>query len=430
MGRCCLTAWHYFLADRREETLLRKAGVVPSGAQRRQSAVLDCVTIDLDCRNVGREWVAVQAQADSGGSRRHAANARSGAPFVWQCWMLIRAACSHTGEFKVCTQGSLQLHGPQRPSNAGPLPAARAKRRQQAAAGRRYHVGPHQRPQGSCSRLCDQAGIYSWPLERMRGSMTYSAMSPSLAATRQPSAAPAATAGSSSSSKAARAPRAAWQQRAPTPQRRVAAAGEGRSANRTKWASAEVAEGAAAAAVLEPPAAAEQEQQQEQQSASELVRMLNGAAATAACCAACCRACICLHMRPNRPLCNLSLACVQVWAAAEATRPLFYEVDRMVHANLARVQQAMRRHRIGPHHFAGSTGACSCAASTHALCCRPCAPASAAPRLRAASRPLAGTPTAPKCPTSAPHHPHCFQPPQATATAIWGARRWTRWWLR
>lgn len=60
--------------------------------------------------------------------------------------------------------------------------------------------------------------------------------------------------------------------------RRVAAAGEGRSANRTKWASGELSGGAAGAAVLEPPQAAapEQQQQQQQLDASELVRRGRG----------------------------------------------------------------------------------------------------------------------------------------------------------
>ncbi len=31
-------------------------------------------------------------------------------------------------------------------------------------------------------------------------------------------------------------------------------------------------------------------------------------------------------------------------------------MDRRVAANLARVQAAFRRARVGPHHFAGSTG--------------------------------------------------------------------------
>ncbi len=50
------------------------------------------------------------------------------------------------------------------------------------------------------------------------------------------------------------------------------------------------------------------------------------------------------------------LLLAQVWAAAEDVRPLFADIDRMVHNNLMRVQQAMRRQRIGPHHFSGSTG--------------------------------------------------------------------------
>lgn len=51
----------------------------------------------------------------------------------------------------------------------------------------------------------------------------------------------------------------------------IVALGEGRSANRTKWATAELAgEGAAAAAVVERPASA----QTEQLEASELVRHL------------------------------------------------------------------------------------------------------------------------------------------------------------
>ena len=47
---------------------------------------------------------------------------------------------------------------------------------------------------------------------------------------------------------------------------------------------------------------------------------------------------------------------LQVWSAADEVRPLFNDIDRMVYTNLKRVQQAMRRHRIGPHHFSGSTG--------------------------------------------------------------------------
>lgn len=103
---------------------------------------------------------------------------------------------------------------------------------------------------------------------------------------------------------------------APT-RRSVAAAGEGRSANRAKWAASDLAgngAAAAAAAVLESPAQLEQ-QEGPQLDASELV-----------------------------------------WSAADDGRSLFADIDRLVHTNLRRVQQAMRRHRIGPHHFAGSTG--------------------------------------------------------------------------
>ena len=54
--------------------------------------------------------------------------------------------------------------------------------------------------------------------------------------------------------------------------------------------------------------------------------------------------------------CSPVLPSLQVWSAADDGRSLFADIDRLVHTNLRRVQQAMRRHRIGPHHFAGSTG--------------------------------------------------------------------------
>jgi cystathionine beta-lyase family protein involved in aluminum resistance len=34
----------------------------------------------------------------------------------------------------------------------------------------------------------------------------------------------------------------------------------------------------------------------------------------------------------------------------------FAQIDALASVNLSRVQQAMRAERIGPHHFAGSTG--------------------------------------------------------------------------
>ena len=35
---------------------------------------------------------------------------------------------------------------------------------------------------------------------------------------------------------------------------------------------------------------------------------------------------------------------------------MFAGIDQLVGQNLRRVQAAMQRHRIGPHHFSGSTG--------------------------------------------------------------------------
>lgn len=48
--------------------------------------------------------------------------------------------------------------------------------------------------------------------------------------------------------------------------------------------------------------------------------------------------------------------CTQVWSAADDLQPLFAEVDRRVAVNIRRVQKAFMDHRIGPHHFQGSTG--------------------------------------------------------------------------
>lgn len=45
-----------------------------------------------------------------------------------------------------------------------------------------------------------------------------------------------------------------------------------------------------------------------------------------------------------------------VWQASQNLQPIFAGIDQLVGRNLRRVQTAMRRHRIGPHHFSGSTG--------------------------------------------------------------------------
>ena len=47
---------------------------------------------------------------------------------------------------------------------------------------------------------------------------------------------------------------------------------------------------------------------------------------------------------------------MQVWDAASDLAPDFQQIDLMVAHNLRRVQNAMRSARLGPHHFAGSTG--------------------------------------------------------------------------
>lgn len=73
-------------------------------------------------------------------------------------------------------------------------------------------------------------------------------------------------------------------------------------------------------------------------------------------CIACHANCSPPRWKERAPLFGDPLPIQQVWEAADEVRPLFANIDRMVHANLKRVQQAMRRQRIGPHHFAGSTG--------------------------------------------------------------------------
>ncbi|GFR52410.1 hypothetical protein Agub_g14981, partial [Astrephomene gubernaculifera] len=92
----------------------------------------------------------------------------------------------------------------------------------------------------------------------------------------------------------------------PAPTRRlVVAHGERRSANRTKWAT------------LEPPSTQE-----------PLVA---------------------------EPAEELSVA-DQIWRCSQDLTPVFSEIDRLVAANVRRVQRAFRNARIGPHHFQGSTG--------------------------------------------------------------------------
>ena len=46
----------------------------------------------------------------------------------------------------------------------------------------------------------------------------------------------------------------------------------------------------------------------------------------------------------------------QVWETAAGLAPAFTQIDHLVAHNLRRMQAAMRRARLGPHHFAGSSG--------------------------------------------------------------------------
>ena len=47
---------------------------------------------------------------------------------------------------------------------------------------------------------------------------------------------------------------------------------------------------------------------------------------------------------------------MQVWETAQTLQPTFAAVDKLVAANLRRVQKAFATARVGPYHFAGSTG--------------------------------------------------------------------------
>lgn len=51
-----------------------------------------------------------------------------------------------------------------------------------------------------------------------------------------------------------------------------------------------------------------------------------------------------------------SASSTQVWSAAHDLQPVFAEIDRLVANNLRKVQKAFRDHKVGPHHFQGSTG--------------------------------------------------------------------------
>jgi cystathionine beta-lyase family protein involved in aluminum resistance len=135
--------------------------------------------------------------------------------------------------------------------------------------------------------------------------------------------------------------------RRPRPSAVVVARGERRSANRTKWTTGageqqqeeqveEAAQTPAAAAAAASPSQPNQQQK-------------GGAAAAPT------------PPTPSPPSPSPSpspsaSASALIWRCAADLSPVFAQVDRLVHANLSRVQRAFRDSRVGPHHFAGSTG--------------------------------------------------------------------------
>ena len=250
-------------------------------------------------------------------------------------------------------------------------------------------------------------------------------MSQSFAASRQPSAAPAAA---GSSSRAARAQRPAWQQAVPAApaaqRRRVAAAGEGRSANRTKWATSELA-GGAAAAVLDPPAAAEAQQQEQQQDASELVSARVAAAAQPV--PARLRRALAAPPEPR----TLPPGCAGVGGSRGQPAPVPRNRSHGARQPGARAAgDAAAPHRPPPllrQHRCGR--ACGCARAPGQA-----AWLGAASRTVAAAALCAGqrTPTrrwpALPNPHARPRLPGTHL--QATGMGTWGGRRWMMWWRR
>lgn len=53
---------------------------------------------------------------------------------------------------------------------------------------------------------------------------------------------------------------------------------------------------------------------------------------------------------------DIVVCMTQVWQASQDIQPIFAGIDQLVGQNIRRVQSAMQRQRIGPHHFSGSTG--------------------------------------------------------------------------
>lgn len=126
----------------------------------------------------------------------------------------------------------------------------------------------------------------------------------------------------------------------------VVLAGEGRSANRTKWMGSTVSSVVQAAPTAATPQLVAGMQPSQPGGASSAAATTDAGSTT-----------IAGNDDSSIGIMASVLAPSElVWESVEACRPLFDSIDRLVYGNIARVQQAFKNARIGPHHFAGSTG--------------------------------------------------------------------------
>ena len=58
----------------------------------------------------------------------------------------------------------------------------------------------------------------------------------------------------------------------------------------------------------------------------------------------------------EEPKGDTSVNVPDVWKCLDAVKPELDDIDRLVASNMKRVQKAFRKHKVGPHHFQGSTG--------------------------------------------------------------------------
>ena len=137
---------------------------------------------------------------------------------------------------------------------------------------------------------------------------------------------------------------------------RVISAGEGRSANRSKWAADDAASAPPALQQCTSAEAAAGDGVQDGSSFpvattfTDTISSSTGQLQSNTVAAAGAAAPLAAASHPKLPPEQV------VWEGVEAVGPLFESIDRLVYSNVKRVQAAFRAARIGPHHFAGSTG--------------------------------------------------------------------------